>query len=123
MNSIENLRRISIRISEQETQSTVYLIITKLVALIDSYSIALSAVSMNDEISEKNKDIMNELTNQKDLLKSIEQLKTIVDEKDHQMNQMKMQLRSFIQANREKMDNQIKILNDIHEKEINHIIQ
>lgn len=123
MNSIENLRRISIRISEQETQSTIYLIITKLVALIDNYSIALSAVSMNDEISEKNKDIMNELTNQKELLKSIEQLKIIVDKKDHQMNQMKMQLRSFIQANREKMDNQIKILNDIHEKEINHIIQ
>lgn len=120
---IENLRRSSIRLSPQETHPAVYLFATKMISLVDSFSNALSALSITENIAEKNKELMEKLANQKEFDDKINDLNNVIKQKKDEIEKLRNQLRSFVDANRKRWDKQIELINDIHEKEIKQIIE
>lgn len=123
LGEIENLRRVSIRLSPQETHPAVYSVATKMISLVDSFSNALSALSISENISERHKELMDKLVNKKDFDDQIESLKNTISQKNDEIEKLKTQLNSFVQANKKKWDDQVKLITKIHQQEINQIIE
>ncbi|OHS93237.1 hypothetical protein TRFO_40475 [Tritrichomonas foetus] len=123
LESIEKLRRETIRLTEHETQPTVYLITNRMIPLIDGFSNALSALATNEILNDSQMNAFDAIIQRKELDDQIQKLQRQIKEKNNEINRIRDAFNSYLEANKKKCDDQIHMLSEIHQNEISQIIE
>ena len=126
MDSLEQIRRSSLMLTSHEIHPTIFQLASKLVELVDNFSTIVTAVSANDGVSGDDSQfqtIIDSIINKKELDDKIDCLQNMVIEKSNEADKIKKEFSAFLAANRKKWDDQVRALTEIHQNEINQIVE
>ena len=113
-------------LTSHEIHPTIFQLASKLVELVDNFSTIVTAVSANDGVSGDDSQfqtIIDSIINKKELDDKIDCLQNMVIEKSNEADKIKKEFSAFLAANRKKWDDQVRALTEIHQNEINQIVE